>query len=114
MLRQSVTYYVVMFSRVMMIFLLNRYGHRSLRSIVLKFLFIVFRFLLFIFVISIVFFTMSLVAWIRLVDPTMLLFFPSVRVVGFSFSLSSYFESYPFLFSSVLICSLEMWSPFGV
>ena len=44
----------------------------------------------------------------------MLLFFPSVRVVGFSFSLSSSFESYSFLFSSALIRSLERRSPFGV
>ena len=54
---------------------------------------------------------MSFVVWIRLEDPTMLLFFPSVRVVGFSFSLSSSsFESYPFLFSSALIRSLEKQS----
>ena len=32
---------------------------------------------------------MSSVVWIRLEDPTMILFFPSLRVVGFSFSLSS-------------------------
>ena len=57
---------------------------------------------------------MSFVVWIRLEDPTMLLFFPSVRVVGFSFSLSSSFESYSFLFSSALIRSLERRSPFGV
>ena len=37
----------------------------------------------------------------------MLLFFPSARVVGFSFSLSSSFESNPILFSSALIHSLE-------
>jgi hypothetical protein len=99
---------------MMMILLLNRYGHKPIVS---KFLVIVFSgfpmllfcwILFFIFVTSVwCFFTMSFVVWIRLKDPTMLPLFPSVRVVGFSFSLSSSsFESYdPFLFSSVLIRS---------
>ena len=101
---------------MMMILLLNRYGHKP--PFVSKFLVIVFRvfrcsclfwILLFIVVTSVwCFFTLSFVVWIRLEDPTMLLFFPSARMVGFLFSLpSSSFESYPFLFSSALIHSLE-------
>ena len=77
---------------------------------------LLFSILFFIFVTSVwCFFMMSFVVWIRLEDPTTLLFFPSVRVVGFSFSLPPPFiESYSFLCSSALICSLKRQSPFGM
>ena len=72
---------------MMIILLLNRYGHKP--TIVSKFLVIVFRcswVLVSLFHFRnfcLVLFHHVFGLWIRLEDPTMCLFFPSVRVVGF-------------------------------
>ena len=79
-----------------MILLLNRYGYISLLSLNSCSL-----------LVGALVLVSPLHFCIRLVDPTALLFFPSVRGVGFPFSLSSSFESYPFLFSLVLIHSFR-------